>query len=58
MQDNHKKELLDHIVTLQEDTDQEVKMPFNLRSVIFIVVAMVVGIIAALAIVFCIIYFL
>ncbi len=55
---NNNKELLDKIITLQEDTDKEVKMPFNLRSVIFIVMAIVIGIIAALAIVFCIVYFL
>ncbi len=56
MQNN--KELLDKVATLQQDTDDKVKSLFNLRSLLYIILAVVIGVIVALGIVFLIIYYL
>ncbi len=55
---NNNKELLDKVATLQQDTDDKVKSLFNLKSLFYIILAVMIGVIAALGIVFLIIYYL
>ena len=52
------KEVLDKIEQLSQIKDNQVKKPFNIRNVFFIILSLTIAIILAITIIFLLIYFL
>lgn len=52
------KEILDNIKKLSNEKIIEIKKPFNIRSVFFIVLSITISVILAITIAFLLIYFL